>query len=98
MLLSAQDFEELAYEYLKKAAGDNVRHAEVFFDPQGHLERGVRVESVVTGWKNAVKKAETEGLGVTALLIPCLLRHLPVGISPFTIVVFFVVYTGLCFR
>ncbi|KAK1749995.1 hypothetical protein QBC47DRAFT_418534 [Echria macrotheca] len=78
VLRDADDFEALTYEYLVRAAQDNVRHAEVFFDPQGHLPRGVSVEVVMEGFGRAVRRAEAEGLGISVLLIPCLLRHLPV--------------------
>ena len=57
-----------------------MRHAEVFFDPQAHVSRGVEVEVIVSGWERAAGRAERE-LGVTSLLVPCLLRHLEVGDS-----------------
>lgn len=85
VLVTASDFSELAYEYLASAARDaNLRHAEVFFDPQAHLERGVAIETVVEGLLDGKRRAEAEFSGsggstkLTVLLIPCLLRHLPV--------------------
>jgi len=81
VLLTESDFEELAWSYLSQAAREgNLRHAEVFFDPQAHLSRGVAVETMVSGWERASKRAETE-LGVSSLLVPCLLRHLEVSDS-----------------
>lgn len=51
-------------------------HAEVFFDPQAHLERNVSYSTVVNGFTAACKRAQTE-LGISTELIPCILRHLP---------------------
>src|SRR5690606_22091233 len=36
VLLETQDFDELMWGYLQRAAADGVRHAEIFFDPQTH--------------------------------------------------------------
>lgn len=77
VLIHEADFESLAYAYFTKAAGQGLRHAEVFFDPQVHINRGIAYQTVVAGFTKARKRAEAE-LGVTSLLIPCLLRHLPV--------------------
>ena len=74
VLQTEQDFYDLALAYFRRATADNVRHAEIFFDPQAHTERGVSVDVVVTGLLRAAKEAST--LGVTVYLIPCFLRHL----------------------
>jgi len=60
---------------IEKCAEDNVVHTEIFFDPQGHTERGVELETVFAGIRSALDKAETE-YGITSLLIPNFLRHL----------------------
>ncbi|KAK0639426.1 hypothetical protein B0T16DRAFT_463103 [Cercophora newfieldiana] len=78
VLLSPSDFEALTYAYLSHAARSaNLRHAEVFFDPQGHTARGVPLEHVITGFHAAAARAQSE-FGITAELIPCLLRHFSV--------------------
>lgn len=77
VLVHEADFESLAFAYFTKAAGQGLRHAEVFFDPQVHINRGIAYHTVVDGFTKARRRAEVE-LGVTSLLIPCLLRHLPV--------------------
>lgn len=77
VLASAADYESLAWAYFQKAHADGVRHAEVFFDPQAHLARGVAYDTLADGFTHARRRAEAE-LGLTALLVPCLLRHLPV--------------------
>ncbi|CAJ2511949.1 Uu.00g075740.m01.CDS01 [Anthostomella pinea] len=77
-LLDAGDFEALAYAYFAKAASQNVRHAEVFFDPQAHTERGVAFATVVAGFKRAQARA-TADFGITTELIMCLLKHLPLA-------------------
>jgi adenine deaminase len=75
VLLKEQDFYDMAWAYLEKAALDNVIRAEIFFDPQTHTARGVSMETVVTGLSRACKEAKA-GLGVDAELILCFLRHL----------------------
>lgn len=81
VLQTAADFEALAMAYFEKAHAANVRHAEIFFDPQVHLARGVSLADVVRGLKAASRRATVELGGMTSLLIPCLLRHLPVADS-----------------
>ncbi|KAI1456454.1 adenosine deaminase [Annulohypoxylon moriforme] len=76
VLLDGSDFEALAYAYFTKAASQNVRHAEVFFDPQAHTSRGVELSTIVESFKRAQARAEAD-FGMTTELIMCLLRHLP---------------------
>lgn len=75
VLLKEQDFYDMARAYLKRAAADNVLHAEIFFDPQTHTARGVPIEVVVAGLHRACVDAEAE-LGISSALILCFLRHL----------------------
>jgi len=75
VLLHEQDFYDLAMAYLKKAASQNVRHAEIFFDPQGHTDRGVPFRTVIDGLWRASKDAE-RAFGMTTALILSFLRHL----------------------
>jgi adenosine deaminase len=74
-----QDFLDLYYEgmphVLRRAAAQNVRHAEIFFDPQGHTDRGVAFQTVIDGLWRALKDAERQ-FGMTTALILCFLRHL----------------------
>ena len=76
VLQTADDFRDLMWAYLERAAVDGVRHAEIFFDPQTHTERGVGFDVVMAGFTQARERARAE-LGVTSLLIMCFLRHLP---------------------
>lgn len=75
VLLHEQDFYDLAWAYLTKAKQQNVVHAEIFFDPQGHTSRGVAIATVIGGLSRALGDAETK-LGITSRLILCFLRHL----------------------
>ena len=75
VLIAEQDFYDLAYAYLQRAHADNVRHVEMFFDPQGHTARGVAFSTVIGGLHRAIADAGRE-LGVQASLIMCFLRHL----------------------
>nr|OQO19835.1 hypothetical protein B0A51_15149 [Rachicladosporium sp. CCFEE 5018] len=76
-LTTPEDFEALATDYFEYAAKDAVMHADVFFDPQAHLSRGVSYETVLSGFTAAREKAE-KTLNITSTLICCFLRHLPV--------------------
>ena len=75
VLITEQDFFDLAWAYLQRAKADNVRHVEMFFDPQGHTARGVALSTVIDGLDHAIRKAREE-LGIGASLIMCFLRHL----------------------
>ena len=74
-LVAEQDFYELALSYLRRAAADGVRHAEVFFDPQSHINRGVNFETVITGIRRALELG-TRQYRISSNLIMCFLRHL----------------------
>ena len=75
VLLHEADFYDMAMAYFRRAAADQVVHAELFFDPQTHTERGVPIEVVINGLVRACETAEAE-FGITSLLILCFLRHL----------------------
>jgi adenosine deaminase len=75
VLLTEQDFFDLTWAYLQRAQADNVRHVEIFFDPQGHTTRGVAFETALDGIEGALKAGEAE-LGISYRLIMCFLRHL----------------------
>lgn len=75
VLRTELDFFDLAWAYLERAATDNVVHAEIFFDPQTHTERGVPIEAVILGLAHACRRAHAEW-GLSAKLILCFLRHL----------------------
>ncbi|MDQ7992165.1 MAG: adenosine deaminase, partial [Propionicimonas sp.] len=73
VLRTADDFAELALAYLRRAAAGGVRHAEVFFDPQAHLVRGIPLAEVVDGLVEGCRAGERE-TGTTSALIACFLR------------------------
>lgn len=74
-LIEEQDFYEMTYAYLARAWADNVRHAELFFDPQTHTARGVPFKTVINGLFHACSNFERD-TGMTSGLIMCFLRHL----------------------
>jgi adenosine deaminase len=74
-LVTEDDFFELAWAYLQRAAEQSVVHAELFFDPQAHTGRGVPFPTVIGGYRRAIDRAQRE-LGVHADLILCFLRDL----------------------
>ncbi|MET9170062.1 adenosine deaminase [Streptomyces misionensis] len=73
VLRTERDFEDLANAYLARAAAQGVRHAEIFFDPQAHLARGLTMGTVVEGLWRALGRSE-ENHGVSTRLILCFLR------------------------
>lgn len=73
VLQTEDDFKDLALTYLKTAASQGVRHAEIFFDPQAHLSRGIKLDAVIAGLQKALLEAESQ-YGTTAGLILCFLR------------------------
>ncbi|MEU0136601.1 adenosine deaminase [Streptomyces sp. NPDC006296] len=73
VLRTEEDFAELADAYLARAAAQGVRHAEIFFDPQAHTDRGVPIGTVVEGLGRALERSE-ETHGVSTQLIMCFLR------------------------
>ena len=75
VLQTDEDFHDLTRAYLERAARDNVRHVEIFFDPQTHSERNVSFSTVIDGICSALEDGETD-LGISFRLILCFLRHL----------------------
>jgi adenosine deaminase len=75
VLLTEQDFHDLAMAYFRRAAADGTRHVELFFDPQTHTDRGLPFAVAAEGLLSGMAEAERT-LGVTSKLILCFLRHL----------------------
>jgi adenosine deaminase len=73
VLLTENDFYQLTWNYLQKAAEQNVRHTEIFFDPQAHTLRGVKFDVVLQGIHRACTDARRR-LNLSAKLIMCFLR------------------------
>ncbi|AUB31303.1 adenosine deaminase family protein [Spiroplasma floricola] len=70
------DFYDLAWEHAKRASEQNIRYAEIFFDPQPHLYRGVKFDEIVNGLYEAFQDAKKK-LNFRAQLIMCFLKDLP---------------------
>jgi len=75
VLLTEQDFFDMTWAYLLRAKEDQVRHTEIFFDPQTHTARGVAFATAINGIDRALQQARTE-LDISSSLIMCFLRHL----------------------
>ncbi len=73
VLRTGQDFSDLARAYLRRAHDQGVRHVEMFFDPQPHMDRNVPIEAVIDGQRAALDEAEGAGR-TTGGLILCFLR------------------------
>ncbi len=70
-----QDFYDLTIAYLERVAKQNVLHTEIFFDPQGHTERGVKFDTVLNGITRAMEDGEKK-FGISSKLMMSFLRHL----------------------
>lgn len=75
VLLHERDFYDLTWAYLQKAQQQNIRHAEIFFDPQTHTQRGVEFATVVGGIHKALADGQQK-LNISSQLILCFLRDL----------------------
>ena len=75
VLQTEADFYDLTYAYLTRVAADNVVHVEVFFDPQGHTDRGIAFDTVMRGITRALNDGQDK-LNISSRLIMCFLRHL----------------------
>ena len=75
VLLGEEDFLDLTTAYFSRIHADNVRHAEIFFDPQTHTKRGLPFRVAIEGILAGMKAAEAE-FGITSKLIMSFLRHL----------------------
>ena len=74
VLQTEQDFYDLAAAYFRRAAADTVRHAEIFFDPQTHTDRGIPYDVVIKGLLRA--QADAKAMGLSVSIIHSFLRHL----------------------
>lgn len=77
VLMEKRDFRDLARAYCEKAISQNIRHAELFFDPQSHTSRGIPFTAVADGLNEAFAEARGEGLSIN--LIVSILRDSPPG-------------------
>ena len=75
VLQTEQDFYDLTDAYLQKIHSQNVIHTEIFFDPQGHTDRGIAFETVINGITRALEDGKSK-YGITSHVIMCFLRHL----------------------
>lgn len=72
-LVTEQDFYDLTWDYVTKAAMANIKHVEPFFDPQTHTNRGIPFGIAIAGILRALEDAD-EMFGVSFRLIMCFLR------------------------
>jgi len=75
VLRQERDYFDLTWAYLTRVVNEDVRHVEIFFEPQAHMNRGVDFHTVISGIHAALEQAHTE-LKITSKLIPCFLRDL----------------------
>lgn len=76
VLRTSADFHDLALAYFRRAHADGVAHIDVMFDPQGHLKRGIALQTLMDGLLQAMTDAQAQ-FGMTTSLIISFLRDLP---------------------
>jgi adenosine deaminase len=75
VLQTREESRDLTAAYLDRAAEDNVRHVELFFDSQTHTARGLPIGIVLEGISDGLAVGR-ERHRITSYLIPNFLRHL----------------------
>jgi adenosine deaminase len=75
VLRDEDDFYAMTWAYLQKSREQGVVHAEIFFDPQTHTDRGIAYDTVLSGICRALDDGKAK-LGISSRLILCFLRHL----------------------
>lgn len=70
VIRSGNDLYDITLAFLKKCQEENIRHVELFFDPQVHLEHGLSFEEVIKGLQQGCEKGAEE-FKVSSLLIMC---------------------------
>ena len=75
VLIDEEDFYELTWEYIERINRDNVKHTEIFFDPQTHTNRGIPFKTVIDGIKRALDDAKSK-YNISSRIIMSFLRHL----------------------
>ncbi len=73
VLITEADFAAMTRAYLSRARESGVRHAEIMFDPQAHVARGVELTTAVNGIAAALASSEAE-FGISTVLIAAFLR------------------------
>ncbi|WP_121866245.1 adenosine deaminase [Glutamicibacter nicotianae] len=76
VLRTAEDFREITLAYLQRAHDSGVRHVELFFDPQAHIQRGLGLGDVIAGIRAGLNVG-LESWGISHKLIACFWRHAP---------------------
>ncbi|MGP9502910.1 adenosine deaminase [Specibacter sp. AOP5-B1-6] len=76
VLITEADFADMTRAYLRRARESGVRHAEIMFDPQAHLVRGIELSTAVNGIASALASSEAD-FGITTALIAAFLRDEP---------------------
>ena len=75
LLLEADDFRRITYEYLQDAAGEGVRHAEFFWNPTATIrDTGLAYREAQAGILAGIREAQAD-VGVSGLLIPSIDRE-----------------------
>ena len=75
VLCTEQDYSDLVVAYFKKVSAQGVMHAEIFFDIQSHVLRGIEPKTVINGLNAGLMIAQ-KMWGVSGGFIMCFLRHL----------------------
>ncbi len=75
VLITEEDFYDLATAYFTRVATQNVVYVEMFFDPQAHTSRNIAFDTVIKGLRRAQDDAKS-AYGIYSELILCFLRDM----------------------
>ena len=73
MLRTGRDIFEITEGYLDRCARENIRHTELSFDPQAHIERGIEFDELIDVL-NRARRAAADRDGTSTHLIMCMNR------------------------
>lgn len=73
VLVTEADFADMTRAYLRRAQESGVHHAEIMFDPQAHVARGVELATAVNGIASALASSMAD-FGMSTGLIAAFLR------------------------
>jgi adenosine deaminase len=76
-LTHPQDFYDQAENVVQTLIASNVRHAELFFDPQTFTSRNISFKNVADGFNRGLDVGRRQGLSIS--LIVSILRDSPIG-------------------
>ncbi len=74
VLRTGQDIYDVTHSYLSQCNQENIRHTEISFDPQPHLDRGIHFDELIQAMDSA-RHSAADQFDVSSQLIMCINRE-----------------------